>query len=85
MTRKDDHINHRRSSNSDDKIIGENIRKYRNKAGMTLKDLSDKVGVTYQQLQKYETGSNRVTAATICHIAKALDIRVTRLLNGVIQ
>lgn len=39
---------------------------------LSLADLADMVGVAYQQVQKYETGRNRVSASTLYRIAKIL-------------
>ncbi len=53
-----------------DVLVGERIRAYRLEAGMTQQQLADKVGITFQQLQKYAT--NRVSASRLYDLARAL-------------
>lgn len=64
-----------------DQLIGEKIRMYRKIKGYSLAWLSGKIGVSPQQLQKYETGQNRVSVAKILQIAEALQISVGRLVH----
>jgi transcriptional regulator with XRE-family HTH domain len=54
-----------------DKIAGAHIRKYRSALGMSQTALGDAAGVTFQQVQKYENGSNRMALPTFCRIARA--------------
>lgn len=49
--------------------IGSNVRKARLMAGQTLQDLADAFGLTYQQVQKYEKGHTRISAAKLYLIA----------------
>lgn len=62
-----------RSATPVDKTIGRNIRARREKLSMSQEKLADAIGVTFQQLQKYETAANRVAASRLFLIAKALD------------
>lgn len=55
-----------------DVLVGERIRAYRLEAGMTQQQLADKVGITFQQLQKYEKATNRVSASRLYDLARAL-------------
>ncbi|MDD9331094.1 MAG: helix-turn-helix transcriptional regulator [Wolbachia sp.] len=55
-----------------DKEIGKRIKEARLTCGMSQDDLGKKVGVTFQQIQKYEKGINRVLVSRLCDIAKAL-------------
>ncbi len=55
-----------------DVYIGKRIRFRRWEAGLTLKQLGTAVGVSSQQIQKYEVGANRVSAAQLVLIAQAL-------------
>lgn len=57
--------------------VGKLIRRRRWMIGMTQQQLADKVGVTFQQVQKYEIGMNRVSASRIFDIAMALDAPVS--------
>lgn len=52
--------------------VGKNVRAFRLIAGMTQQDLAEKVGIRFQQIQKYETGANRVSASRLSEIAEAL-------------
>lgn len=56
-----------------DKHIGNRIRVARTLAGLSQESLGDVLGVTFQQVQKYENGKNRVAACTLVQIAKHLD------------
>ncbi len=49
---------------------------------MTLQQLGDKVGITFQQIHKYETGANRISASRMWGIAAALDVPVTFFFDG---
>jgi transcriptional regulator with XRE-family HTH domain len=64
-----------------DRLIGERIQKRRIVMGMSLQDLAASIGVTFQQLQKYEKGSNRITAGRLLLLSDALDIGVSSLLG----
>lgn len=61
-----------------DYVIGVNIRYYRILSGFNQKNLADCLGITFQQLQKYENGTNRVSAVRLWEIATILkkDIRI---------
>lgn len=60
-----------------DKAIGAKINHLRLAAGITRQELAERVGITHQQLQKYEKGINRVTAGRLLDIAHALNIAVS--------
>jgi transcriptional regulator with XRE-family HTH domain len=55
-----------------DRAVGARIREVRALSGVTLCALAERIGVTYQQLQKYETGKNRVSAGQLALIAQML-------------
>jgi transcriptional regulator with XRE-family HTH domain len=55
-----------------DAEIGKRLRIARMTAGMSQTDLANAVGVTFQQIQKYEKGANRVAVSRLMQIAKAL-------------
>lgn len=63
-----------------DRIIGARIRARRIAIGMTQEGLAESVGLTFQQIQKYEKGANRVSAATLIRIAAELGVVVTALM-----
>jgi transcriptional regulator with XRE-family HTH domain len=57
--------------------IGTRIREARVAFGMTQETLGARIGVTFQQLQKYETGKNRVSADRLYFIAQVLGVPIT--------
>ncbi|NTG05330.1 helix-turn-helix domain-containing protein [Rhizobium rhizogenes] len=57
-----------------DKQVGARIREARMMRGVTQVDLSARIGVTFQQLQKYEKGANRVSASKLVAISDALQV-----------
>jgi transcriptional regulator with XRE-family HTH domain len=59
-----------------DVYIGAHIRKHRLARHLTQRQLAKMSGVTMQQLQKYETGDNRVSAASLYEICKLLKVRI---------
>lgn len=58
----------------DGKEIGELIRDLRKSRGMTQMQLAERVGVSYQQIQKYEKGGDTISAQRLKQISKALDV-----------
>ena len=65
-----------------DKSIGHKIYSLRLAKGLSRQQLAKAIGVTHQQLQKYEKGSNRVSASKLALIAKALDRRIPYFYEG---
>jgi transcriptional regulator with XRE-family HTH domain len=57
-----------------DEVIGQRIRQRRMEMHMSQSDLGSHLGVSYQQVQKYETGMNRVGSAQLAMVAKALKV-----------
>lgn len=49
---------------------------------MTQQQLAEKVGIKFQQIQKYETGANRVSASRLWDIAQSLDVPVSFFFDG---
>ncbi|WP_191555768.1 helix-turn-helix domain-containing protein [Brevundimonas aurantiaca] len=62
-----------------DTKIGANVRHRREALGITQAQLGQSVGVTFQQIQKYERGANRISAAALLKIANALECSVADL------
>jgi transcriptional regulator with XRE-family HTH domain len=50
--------------------------------GMTQQQLADAVGIRFQQIQKYETGANRVSASRLWDIAAAMEVSVSFFFEG---
>ena len=59
-----------------DVMVGARIRILRNHRGMSQGELAGKIGVTFQQVQKYEKGTNRVGAGRLSRIAAGLGVSV---------
>jgi transcriptional regulator with XRE-family HTH domain len=65
-----------------DAHVGKRIRHRRWMVGMTQQQLADQVGIKFQQIQKYETGMNRVSASRLWDIAEALAVPVSFFFEG---
>jgi transcriptional regulator with XRE-family HTH domain len=64
-----------------DEALGARIRAWRKRLGVSQGRLADSVGVTFQQIQKYERGTNRISFSALVRIARALDCRVKDLID----
>ena len=62
-----------------DAMVGVRIRVFRTHRGLSQSDLAEKIGVAFQQVQKYESGANRVGASRLSRIAAALGIAIGEL------
>ena len=62
--------------------VGKRIRQRRWLIGMTQQKLAEAVGIKFQQIQKYETGANRVSASRLWDIADALEVDVAFFFDG---
>jgi transcriptional regulator with XRE-family HTH domain len=65
-----------------DVLVGANIRLHRLAAHMPQTELAEHLGVTFQQIQKYERGTNRVGAGRLLTLAQALKVPVSALFEG---
>jgi transcriptional regulator with XRE-family HTH domain len=65
-----------------DDHVGRQIRKRRNLLGLTQEQLADALGISYQQVQKYETAANRVSAGRLYEIAAKLDTEIGFFFEG---
>lgn len=65
-----------------DIAVGNRIRLYRMKAKLSQTELGTRIGVTFQQIQKYEKGVNRVGAARLTEIAAVLGVPITAFFQG---
>ncbi|MDF1722495.1 MAG: helix-turn-helix transcriptional regulator [Minwuia sp.] len=65
-----------------DRHVGERIRSRRAELGMTQHDLASLLGISYQQVQKYETGANRVSAGRLYEVARQLGSSVGFFFEG---
>ena len=65
-----------------DKHVGANIRRLRTFMGMSQEKMAEHLGITFQQIQKYENGTNRVGASRLYNIAHILNTSVDRFFDG---
>ncbi|WP_299730155.1 helix-turn-helix transcriptional regulator [uncultured Tateyamaria sp.] len=70
-------------AHSVDVHVGKRIRQRRWLIGMTQQTLADLVGIKFQQIQKYETGSNRVSASRLWDIGEAMGVPVAFFFEGI--
>jgi transcriptional regulator with XRE-family HTH domain len=63
------------------KNIGERIKRYRLAANMSQMALAEKIGISYQQLQKYEKGINNISVFRLQQISEALKIPISNFLE----
>ena len=59
-----------------DRLVAERMRHRRRMLGMTQQNLARTIGVSYQQLNKYETGENRISVGKLHQIAQALAVGI---------
>src|SRR5271166_1411057 len=72
----------KKAPNPTDKHVGSRVRMRRMMLAMSQEKLGDALGLTFQQIQKYEKGTNRVGASRIQQIAEVLQIPVSFLFEG---
>jgi transcriptional regulator with XRE-family HTH domain len=65
-----------------DAYVGQRVRQRRWTLGLTQTQLGELVGIKFQQIQKYETGSNRVSASRLWDIAAMLEVPVAYFFEG---
>lgn len=73
---------HVADSDTLDMLIGRRVRRLRAARGLSQTELGQAINVTFQQIQKYESGANRIAASTLVGIARALDVAPNELLMG---
>lgn len=62
--------------------VGGRLRLLRTARRCSLEEMGRRIGVTYQQIQKYETGANRISASTLYRIAQVLETNPTFFFEG---
>ncbi len=72
-----------KNPNEVDVTVGRNVRLIRNMIGMSQEALGAKLGLTFQQVQKYEKGTNRISASKLVAISHALDCSIAQLFADV--
>lgn len=76
------HLRQPRLAKRVDEHVGERIRQRRTLLGLTQEQLASALEISYQQVQKYETGANRVSAGRLYEIAKHLDVEIGFFFEG---
>jgi transcriptional regulator with XRE-family HTH domain len=69
-------------ANSIDLHVGKRLRRRRRLLGMTQQQLASSVGIRFQQIQKYESGANRITASRLYELSTALSVAVQYFFEG---
>lgn len=67
---------------SEDIHVGQRIRQRRHVLAMTQQEVAKEIGTKFQQLQKYETGANRVSASRLCDLASVLKVAPSYFFEG---
>ena len=65
-----------------DFFVGKRLRRRRRLLGLTQQALGDMVGIRFQQIQKYECGANRISAARLFELAEALSVPIQYFYEG---
>ena len=65
-----------------DRLVGQNIRIFRTAKGISQTVLGNSVGVTFQQIQKYENGANRVGSSRLARISAVLGVPISRFFDN---
>ena len=72
----------RAQANAVDTHVGQRIRDKRNERGMSQTEVANALGVTFQQVQKYERGTNRVSASRLFDLSRILSVPVQYFFEG---
>lgn len=75
-------IRSRTQAKSVDTHVGQCIRDKRNERGLSQTEVADALGVTFQQVQKYERGTNRVGASRLYDLSRILGVPVQFFFEG---
>lgn len=65
-----------------DKHIGYKLKLRRDDAGMSQEALGEKVSLSFQQIQKYEKGANRISASRLFELARILEVEISYFFEG---
>lgn len=65
-----------------DVYVGRKLRMRRTILGMSQSDLGDSIGISFQQVQKYERGSNRISASKLWDFSRALKVTPSYFFDG---
>lgn len=73
----------KKSPNPVDKHVGSRVRMRRMMIGMSQEKLGENLGITFQQIQKYEKGTNRIGASRLQHISTVLGVSISFFFDGI--
>ena len=65
-----------------DHYVAHKVRTFRQERDLSQKQLADALGVSFQQVQKYERGTNRITAGRLHALAAILNVRIDQFFEG---
>ena len=77
----DKHVRARRADNRDAEV-GRRVRSRRLECRLSQTELAERIGVTFQQVQKYEKGVNRIGAGRLQRISEALEVPISFFFGG---
>jgi CheY-like chemotaxis protein len=75
----------RRNFSPEDKFIGKQLREKRLRRGMTLLDAARKLGVSYQQVQKYEQASSKISASNLYKLSILYGVSIEKFFEGLVD
>ncbi|MGM4915139.1 helix-turn-helix domain-containing protein [Rhizobium sp. 768_B6_N1_8] len=65
-----------------DAVVGGNLARIRKTKGLSQSAIAEALGISFQQVQKYEKGSNRVSASVLYHLSQALSVSMDDFFKG---
>ena len=68
-----------------DVYVGSRVRRRRTLLGLNQTQLGEKLGITFQQIQKYENGANRISASRLYQMTRILDVPVSFFFDGLVE
>jgi transcriptional regulator with XRE-family HTH domain len=75
-------MSEQRRSNPIDLAVGQRMKQRRRQLSWSQEELADKLGLSFQQVQKYERGANRVSAGRLFQLCEVLDVDVSYFFDG---
>lgn len=73
----------KRSATEIDRIVGEKLYEIRKRRGLSLQSIASRMGISYQQLQKYEAGSDRISVSRLYDAASILEVPLSVFLKDI--
>lgn len=66
-----------------DIYVGEKLKKRRKLLGLSQTQMADMLGISFQQIQKYEKGTNRISASRLVDLSNVLEVNITYFFNEI--